>query len=49
MTAPTSRHGPVVVDTNVYGAKLVPRSKLAERYEPIIVGRPVLISFQTAA
>lgn len=49
MNAPTTRRGPVVVDTNVYGAKLVPRSKLADRYEPIIVGRPVLISFQTVA
>lgn len=41
--------GPVVVDTNVYGAELVPNSKLATLYEPILVGRPVLISFQTAA
>jgi predicted nucleic acid-binding protein len=41
--------GPVVVDTNVYGAELVPNSKLAALYEPLLVGRPVLISFQTAA
>lgn len=50
MSAPTTAgRGPIVVDTNVYGAELVPGSKLAERYQPIIVGRPVLISFQTAA
>jgi predicted nucleic acid-binding protein len=41
--------GPVVVDTNVYGAGLVPNSKLAALYEPLLVGRPALISFQTAA
>jgi predicted nucleic acid-binding protein len=39
----------VVVDTDVYGASLVPGSKLAERYEPLIVGRPAFISFQTVA
>ena len=41
--------GPIVIDTDVFGAELVRRSVLAERYEPIIVGRPVFISFQTAA
>lgn len=41
--------GPIVIDTDVFGADLVRRSALAERYEPIIVGRPVFISFQTAA
>jgi tRNA(fMet)-specific endonuclease VapC len=41
--------GPVVVDTNVYGAELVPNSKLAVLYEPLLAGRAVLISFQTAA
>jgi tRNA(fMet)-specific endonuclease VapC len=38
-----------VIDTDVYGAELVPGSALAERYQPIIVGRPAFISFQTAA
>ena len=41
--------GPIVIDTDVFGADLVRRSALAERYEPIIVGRPAFISFQTAA
>lgn len=41
--------GPIVVDTNVYGAELVPNSPLAARYESILLGRPALISFQTAA
>ncbi len=41
--------GPIVIDTDVFGADLVRRSTLAERYEPIIVGRPAFISFQTAA
>jgi hypothetical protein len=41
--------GPVVIDTDVFGADLVPGSKLADAYEPLIVGRPALISFQTAA
>jgi len=36
--------GPIVIDTD-----LVPGSKLAAVYEPIIVGRPAFISFQTAA
>lgn len=48
MTAPTGR-GAVVIDTDVYGADLVPGSALAEQYEPLIVGRPAFISFQTAA
>lgn len=39
----------MVIDTDVFGADLVRRSALAERYEPIIVGRPAFISFQTAA
>jgi hypothetical protein len=33
----------------VFGADLVPGSKLAAIYEPIIVGRPAFISFQTSA
>ena len=41
--------GPVVIDTDVYGAELVPGSRLAELYQAIIVGRPAFISFQTAA
>lgn len=41
--------GPIVIDTDVYGAGLVPGSTLAATYEPIIVGRPAFISFQTAA
>ena len=48
MTAPLVR-GPVVIDTDVYGAELVPGSALALIYQPIIVGRPAFISFQTAA
>ncbi len=48
MTAPAIR-GAVVIDTDVYGADLVPGSVLATRYEPLIVGRPAFISFQTAA
>jgi len=41
--------GPVVIDTDVYGADLVPGSALAARYERLIVGRPAFISFQKAA
>ena len=41
--------GPIVIDTDVYGAQLVPGSALAAVYEPIIIGRPAFISFQTAA
>lgn len=48
MTARPAR-GPFVIDTDVYGAQLVPGSALAARYEPLIVGRPAFISFQTAA
>lgn len=47
MTAQPQR-GPVVIDTDVCGADLVPGSRLAAIYEPIVVGRPALISFQTA-
>ncbi len=42
------RRGPIVIDTDVFSAELVPGSKLAERYAPIIAGRPAFISFQTA-
>lgn len=48
MTGPAVR-GPIVIDTDVFGADLVPGSRLAELYEPIIVGRPAIISFQPAA
>ncbi len=41
--------GPVVIDTNVFGAAIVPGSRLASLYEPLIAGRPALISFQTVA
>jgi predicted nucleic acid-binding protein len=42
-----SPRGPIVIDTDVFSAQLVPGSKLAQRYVPIIAGRPALISFQT--
>lgn len=48
MTAQRAR-GPVVIDTNVFGADLVPGSPLTNRYEPLIVGRPAFVSFQTVA
>ncbi len=41
--------GPVVVDTDVYSAGLVPDSPLARRYEPLLMGRPEVVSFQTVA
>jgi hypothetical protein len=41
--------GAIVIDTDVFSADLVPTSRLAERYAPIITGRPAFISFQTAA
>jgi len=40
---------PVVVDTDVYSARFVPNSSLALRYEPLLVGRPEVLSFQTVA
>ena len=48
MNAQPSR-GPVVIDTDVYGAALVPGSTLAALYQPLLAGRPAFISFQTAA
>jgi len=45
MAAP---RGPIVIDTDVYGAELT-GSPLAIRYQPIILGRPAFISFQTEA
>ncbi|MBA2279652.1 MAG: PIN domain-containing protein [Acidimicrobiia bacterium] len=41
--------GPVVVDTDVYSARLIPDSSLALQYEPLLVGRPEFVSFQTVA
>lgn len=40
---------PVVVDTDVYSARFVPNSPLALRYEPLLVGRLEVLSFQTIA
>ena len=48
MTAQAS-HGPIVIDTDVFGADLIPGSRLAQLYEPVIVGRPVAIPFRAAA
>lgn len=45
----SARRGPIVIDTGVYGASLIPRSTLAAAYETVLVGRPAFISFQTAA
>lgn len=41
--------GPIVIDTDVFSADLVPGSRLTERYAPLITGRPAFISFQTVA
>ncbi len=41
--------GPIVIDTDVFSADLVPGSRLAERYAPLITGRPAFISFHSAA
>ena len=41
--------GPIVIDTDVFSADLLPRSRLAERYAPLVTGRPAVISFQTVA
>jgi predicted nucleic acid-binding protein len=40
---------PVVVDTDVYSARLIPDSTLARRYEPLLVRRAEFVSFQTVA
>ena len=34
--------GPIVIDTDVFSADLVPGSRLAERYASLITGRPAL-------
>ena len=41
--------GPIVIDTDVFSADLVPGSRLTEHYAPLITGRLTFISFQTAA
>lgn len=49
MSVPPGRP-PAVVDTNVFGAEIVRRtSELAKLYRPILLGRPLFISFQTVA
>lgn len=46
----TSRgRGPIVIDTDVFSAQLAPDSALARSYEPLLLGRPAFISFQTVA
>ena len=47
--APEQGRRPVVVDTDVYSARLIPDSTLARRYEPLLVGRAEFVSFQTVA
>lgn len=44
-----SNRGPVVIDTDVYSARLIPNSALALRYEPLLLGRAEFVSFQTVA
>lgn len=39
----------IVVDTDVFSALLAPESALARRYDPVLIGRPVFLSFQTVA
>ncbi len=47
--SPGGLRGPIVIDTDVFSADLVPRSRLTELYAPIVTGRPAFISFQTVA
>jgi predicted nucleic acid-binding protein len=44
----TGPRGPIVIDTEVYSADLSETALIAV-YEPIIVGRPAFLSFQTVA
>jgi predicted nucleic acid-binding protein len=44
----TARRGPIVLDTDVFSADLSDTALIA-LYEPIIVGRPAFVSFQTVA
>jgi tRNA(fMet)-specific endonuclease VapC len=47
---PAPRRGPVILDTGVFSARLLPRaSGLVELYQPIITGRAAAVSFQTVA
>lgn len=49
MSTPATRP-PAVVDTNVFGAEIVRRTgDLARLYRPVLLGRPLFISFQTLA
>ena len=48
MSAAPAR-GAIVIDTDVFSADLITGSILAQRYAPLITGRPAFISFQTAA
>lgn len=41
--------GPVVVDTDVFSARLIANPLLARRDEPLLAGRGEIISFQTVA
>ena len=42
--------GPVVIDTGVFGAQLIPRTwPLGESHRPLVEGRAALISFVTVA
>lgn len=44
----TATRGPIVVDTNVFSARLRTRAhRLSALYDPLITGRKWLISFQT--
>lgn len=47
--SPGGLRGPIVIDTDVFSADLVPRSRLTELYASIVTGRPAFISFQTVA
>lgn len=44
----TARRGPIVLDTDVFSADMSDNALIA-LYEPIIVGRPAFVSFQTVA
>lgn len=44
----TAGRGPIVIDTDVFSADLSDTALIA-LYEPIIVGRPAFVSFQTVA
>jgi tRNA(fMet)-specific endonuclease VapC len=44
----TARRGPIVLDTDVFSPDLSGTALIA-LYEPIIVGRPAFVSFQTVA